>query len=166
MAWYVEDRFREGDERPRQLEDFSAAFSQQLISFNIIDRLAPLQALEQDLNARFPGRLQMYYYENWYNPEWFWLSIFDCRATKAGGIGVLLAETGLRPEDVTVFGDSLNDESMFRMAGRRVAMENAKPEIKALADEVIGPNDTDSVIEYLAKATGRAWPEMPQRTGP
>ncbi|MDX2282972.1 MAG: HAD family hydrolase [Bacteroidia bacterium] len=166
MTWYVEDRFRQGDDRPRQVEDFSEAFGQQLISFNLIDRLAPLQALEHDLNIRFSGRLQMYYYENWYNPEWFWLSIFDHQATKAGGIGVLLAETGLAPADVTVFGDSLNDESMFRMAGRRVAVANAKPEIKALADEVIGSNETDSVIEYLAKATGRAWTETPRRSAP
>ena len=50
---------------------------------------------------------------------------------------------------ITVFGDHLNDLSMFRVAGRRVAVANAHPDILQIADEVIGTNDEDAVVRYL-----------------
>ena len=53
--------------------------------------------------------------------------------------------------DVTVFGDMVNDISMFRAAGRSVAVANADEELKAHADEVIGPHTDDSVVEYLRR---------------
>jgi len=53
-------------------------------------------------------------------------------------------------ERVTVFGDHINDIPMFEEAGHAVAVENAVPELKVHADEVIGPNTSDSVVRWLA----------------
>ena len=58
---------------------------------------------------------------------------------------------GYTPEDVTVFGDSINDIGMFRFAGTSVAVANALNEVKAVADIVLQhSNDEDAVAKYLS----------------
>ncbi|MNW08813.1 putative phosphatase YwpJ [compost metagenome] len=57
---------------------------------------------------------------------------------------------GCTSEDVTVFGDNLNDTRMFLEAGRKVAVANAHPEILLLADEIVMSNDEDGVAVYIA----------------
>jgi len=48
-----------------------------------------------------------------------------------------------------VFGDYLNDLDMFQVAGYSVAMENALPEVKESADQIIGSNSQGSVLSFL-----------------
>ena len=50
---------------------------------------------------------------------------------------------------LVVFGDSLNDISMFRIADEAYAVENAVEELKAIATKVIGDNNSDSVACWL-----------------
>jgi hydroxymethylpyrimidine pyrophosphatase-like HAD family hydrolase len=51
---------------------------------------------------------------------------------------------------VLAFGDMPNDIPMFGWAGwSRVAMANAHPSLKQLADEVTLSNDEDGVAVYL-----------------
>jgi hydroxymethylpyrimidine pyrophosphatase-like HAD family hydrolase len=55
-------------------------------------------------------------------------------------------------KDVTVFGDSVNDIGMFKLAGTAVAVSNALDEVKAVADVVLPhSNDEDGVARYLDK---------------
>ena len=55
----------------------------------------------------------------------------------------------LTPDQVIGFGDSSNDLEFLQMVGFAVAMGNATPEIKAVADRVIGDADQDGLGEYL-----------------
>jgi hydroxymethylpyrimidine pyrophosphatase-like HAD family hydrolase len=69
---------------------------------------------------------------------------------KATGLGVVATMLGVDPSDVLVFGDMPNDLPMFRWAGfGRVAVANAHPEVRALADEITLSNDEDGVAVYL-----------------
>ena len=52
---------------------------------------------------------------------------------------------------LTVFGDNLNDIPMMQVADCAIAVENALPEVKAVAHEIIGPNTSDSVARYILK---------------
>jgi hydroxymethylpyrimidine pyrophosphatase-like HAD family hydrolase len=56
---------------------------------------------------------------------------------------------GLEGAWLVVFGDDVNDLGMFRIASHAVAMSNARNELKALAHEVIGSNQEDSVVKWL-----------------
>jgi hypothetical protein len=74
---------------------------------------------------------------------------------KASGLAVVATALGVDPSDVLVFGDMPNDLPMFRWAGfGRVAVANAHPEVRALADEVIASNDDDGVAHYLDAMLG------------
>ncbi|MZH45799.1 MAG: HAD hydrolase family protein, partial [Nitrospinae bacterium] len=45
--------------------------------------------------------------------------------------------------------DYLNDLDMFKIAGHSIAMENALPEVKKSANEIIGNNTNGAVLQYL-----------------
>ncbi|GAA0724334.1 HAD family hydrolase [Dactylosporangium roseum] len=69
---------------------------------------------------------------------------------KASGLAVVATALGVDPGDVLVFGDMPNDLPMFRWAGfGRVAVANAHPQVRALADETTLTNDADGVATYL-----------------
>lgn len=149
MAWYQQDRIGSGDHRLAYVDDLRRVLDHEVICFNVMERWEPLAALEQELRDTFGARIHMYFYENWYSPEWYWLSIYDEQATKANAIRLLLDDLGLSPQDLTVFGDQLNDLSMFDLADTALAMDNAHPEVKARASKVIGVNQADSVVRYI-----------------
>jgi len=53
-------------------------------------------------------------------------------------------------KETTVFGDSVNDIEMFRLAGKAVAVANALDEVKREADVILKEsNDEDGVAKYL-----------------
>ena len=48
-------------------------------------------------------------------------------------------------------GDGYNDIPMMRYAGLSVAMENAQPQVKEVADYITKSNDEDGIVEVIDK---------------
>jgi len=46
-------------------------------------------------------------------------------------------------------GDQTNDMDMIQLAGLGVAMGNAVPELKAVADKIIGIHDEEGLAAFL-----------------
>ncbi len=83
---------------------------------------------------------------------------------KRSGVAHLCERLGVDALDVVAFGDGLNDHEMLAWAGRGIAMGNADPATKAVADEVTAGNDDDGVaivIERLV-AAGRSAAAPPE----
>lgn len=77
------------------------------------------------------------------------LEVMAPAANKAEALAALAAELGIAPAEVAAFGDAPNDREMLAWAGLGVAMGNAVPELKALADIVTGSNDDEGVAAVL-----------------
>lgn len=58
---------------------------------------------------------------------------------------------GIAPEEVMAFGDAQNDMGMIEFAGKGIAMGNACPELKQIADEVTRSNNEDGIAVTLEK---------------
>jgi Cof subfamily protein (haloacid dehalogenase superfamily) len=71
--------------------------------------------------------------------------------TKAAGLAWLCEREGFTAQDVVAFGDMPNDLPLLAWAGRSVAMGNAHPAVREVADEVTLTNDEDGVAVYLEK---------------
>ncbi|MCL6632804.1 MAG: Cof-type HAD-IIB family hydrolase [Alicyclobacillus herbarius] len=69
--------------------------------------------------------------------------------TKASGLTTVCRELGIRPEEVVVMGDSLNDIPMMRWAGLGIAMGNAQPQVQAEADFVTGVCEAHGVAQAI-----------------
>ncbi len=94
----------------------------------------------------YPSEVYGYYY----------LDIRPAQANKALGVRVLREALGIRKEEVMVVGDFYNDVEMFQEAGFRVAVANAVPELKALADYITQRDHTEGgAAEALQLILGR-----------
>ncbi|MFF5254821.1 HAD family hydrolase [Streptomyces leeuwenhoekii] len=74
-----------------------------------------------------------------------------CGVTKATGLALAAARLGLSPWQTIAFGDMPNDIPMFDWAARGVAMANAHPDLKAVADEVTTSNEDDGIAVVLER---------------
>lgn len=64
---------------------------------------------------------------------------------KAAGIEVLIDHLGIDRERTVAFGDGMNDLEMLQFVAVGVAMGNAQPAVKAVADDVTGSVDEDGL---------------------
>lgn len=69
--------------------------------------------------------------------------------SKGNAIKALCKRLQISLEEVIVFGDSLNDKSMFEVAGYSIAMGNASDELKNLADKVTLDNNSGGILHEL-----------------
>jgi Cof subfamily protein (haloacid dehalogenase superfamily) len=74
--------------------------------------------------------------------------------TKAAGLAWFCERHGIGPAEVVAFGDMPNDIPLLSWAGRAVAVGNAHPAVKEVADEVARTNDDDGVAHYLQELFG------------
>lgn len=68
---------------------------------------------------------------------------------KGFGMDHLCQALGIEPSETIAFGDNFNDYQMLEFAGKAIATENARTEIKAISDQVIGHCNDGAVLTYL-----------------
>jgi len=80
----------------------------------------------------------------------YFLTILHPLGDKANALNIVLEYLDYSKENTTVFGDSINDLGMFKLAGTAVAVSNALDEVKEVADIILKKsNDEDAVAHYL-----------------
>ncbi len=119
-----------------------------LVYFGDFATLKPLTAhLEKTFGKQLEYKLSPEKYSDGY-----FLTILHPEGDKAHALQKVMDYLKRDPADVTVFGDSINDIGMFKLAGTSVAVSNALEEVKAVADIILPhSNDEDGVAKYLAK---------------
>lgn len=151
---YLEGRINEGfrhyladhagDKRLRAVQTEDAFYDGEVCYFTFIankEELEPLYQRVKDCND-----WTCVFQKDKYRPE-YWLELCPISATKAKAIRKLQKQYDCGR--LVVFGDSLNDISMFQIADEACAVENAAEALKAIATEVIGGNNSDSVARWL-----------------
>jgi Cof subfamily protein (haloacid dehalogenase superfamily) len=79
------------------------------------------------------------------------LEISPAGVTKATGLAEVAQRLGIDAADVVAFGDMPNDLEMLRWAGHGVAMGNAHPMLRDVADEVTASNADDGLALVLER---------------
>jgi len=150
MDWYLKDRRKAHDKRLRKISDLRDALKDNIVCFTIIGREEPLTELQMQIKDIFKDQVELHLMENQYSPGWYWLTAHDYRATKDQGIKIVIDRLGISSDKLTVFGDNANDIKMFKLAAKAIAVNNATSELKSYASEIIGSNEEDSVVKYIA----------------
>ena len=86
-------------------------------------------------------------YHDIYDFESGLMEVYRRGVSKAQAIKALAQRCGATR--IVVFGDNRNDIPMMQAATVAIAMDNAFPEVKAVAHEVIGNNDAHSVARWI-----------------
>lgn len=77
---------------------------------------------------------------------------FNPKGVDKGVTGLELADIlGIARDDTAAIGDNLNDAAQIKAAGVGVAVANAKPEIKALADVVLTTTNNEAAVADFIK---------------
>jgi Cof subfamily protein (haloacid dehalogenase superfamily) len=105
-------------------------------SEEIVAALAPAVGSAVDLTFSHPGGL---------------VEIAAPGVTKAVGLAEVASVVGVAAADIVAFGDMPNDLEMLRWAGHGVAMGNAHPALKDVADEVTATNAEDGLALVLER---------------
>lgn len=69
--------------------------------------------------------------------------------SKAAGVAKVVDQLGLKPENVMVFGDGLNDLELFDYAGISIAMGISHEKIKEKADYITKTLEEDGIFDAL-----------------
>ena len=80
-----------------------------------------------------------------------WLDLAPAGVSKASALEQVAAQLGVAQADVLAIGDGRNDIEMIEWAGRGVAMGQAPPEVKEVADAVTGSVEEDGCATELAR---------------
>ena len=75
--------------------------------------------------------------------------VVSISGSKAAGVAKVVDQLGLKPENVMVFGDGLNDSELFDYAGISVAMGISHDKIKEKADYITKALEENGIFDAL-----------------
>jgi len=81
----------------------------------------------------------------------FFLEFLNKKVNKGVGVELLAKKLGIKKEEIICVGDAENDIHMIKYAGLGVAMGNAFPEVKKIADYITKTNQEDGVAHVIKK---------------
>lgn len=117
-----------------------------IVYFGYEEQLRPLY---EEIQKVFGTNIEVKLSPEKYGGGYF-LTLLHPEGDKAHAMQKVMDYLGRGHEEITVFGDSVNDLGMFKLAGNSVAVLNALDEVKAVADLVLPhSNDEDAVARYL-----------------
>jgi hydroxymethylpyrimidine pyrophosphatase-like HAD family hydrolase len=79
------------------------------------------------------------------------LEVHAAGVSKVATLSALCGSWGVSAEEVAAFGDMPNDLPMLRWVGHAVAVANAHPAVRAIADDITASNDDDGVALVLSR---------------
>ncbi|RED54855.1 Cof-type HAD-IIB family hydrolase [Cohnella lupini] len=126
--------------------DFGTIVSQEnQTKLLIIDEPAKLDALLPELKSLFGSRVHL----TKSKPNY--LEFMHPEGTKGHALRFLAAHYGIPMDETIAMGDAMNDHEMVNAAGLGVAMANAVPALKEIADFITFSNNDDGVAHVLQK---------------
>ncbi|WP_054026384.1 Cof-type HAD-IIB family hydrolase [Bacillus sp. FJAT-28004] len=133
------------------LLECSDAFRTLIVTY--IGLLHELEPLKDEVQRRFGNQVHIHLMKDQYIENHYFLEFSHSKANKKEGLKQWAELMHCMPEDVTAFGDNLNDLGMFETAGTKVAVSNAHPNLIALSTLVVESNDEDGVAKYIHRVT-------------
>ena len=117
-----------------------------VVYFGYEEQLRPLY---EEIKRTFGKEIEAKLSPEKYGGGWF-LTLLHPEGDKAHALQKVAEFLGRDTEEMTVFGDSVNDIGMFKLAGTSIAVSNALDEVKEVADIILPhSNDEDAVAKYL-----------------
>jgi hydroxymethylpyrimidine pyrophosphatase-like HAD family hydrolase len=149
LDWYLEDRKRSGDPRPREVRHLEQALDDEVVCLTAVGVEQEMRRLEAILKEACGDALTMHVWDDPYARNWWWLMVHDEAACKGRAVNYLRQRMPDGIHKVIAFGDEVNDLGLLHHADEGIAVSNACPELIQCAQKVIGHHAEDSVIAYL-----------------
>jgi hypothetical protein len=86
-----------------------------------------------------------------YIPGQVWVTVTNAKATKLHSVVKIAELLGIKTSEIIGIGDHYNDFALLEACGLKVAMGNAIPELKAIADFIAPTVEEDGVATVIEK---------------
>ncbi len=143
---YIEHEVRTIGVRPTVIERLEDHLDAVAKAVGVSDDFARLAACEARIRSALGSRASIVRSQRYY------LDITPAGTNKGVAVDALARRLGIPSAGIATIGDMENDVAMFRKSGFSIAMGNASPEVKSLADAVTLSNDEDgfaAAVEHL-----------------
>ena len=107
-----------------------------------------MSMIERRLAAAYPDHLAIHTIRSPRYSEWM-CEIAPVGVSKWSGVTAVAASLGIGAEAICAVGDDLNDLPMVQAAGLGIAMGNAREELQAVADLVVGTHDGSGIADVI-----------------
>jgi len=138
-----------GDDRAQKVNEFVFPRSERISGFLLIDTDIALKPIYNELRSLYMDKLNIYFAQDISNTAFHWLQSFHQEASKGKMLKRMAQHLNIPLSKTVVFGDYLNDLDMFKVSGYAIAVENALPEVKSTAQQIISSNVDQGVVTYL-----------------
>ena len=123
----------------KQVDDIKAYIQSDVPKTMGVDYEENISKARNELNGTFNSDIDVT------TSKPFFLEFMAKDVSKGNAIKALCEKLNISLSEVICFGDSLNDQSMFKVVGYAVAMGNASEELKKIADKVTLDNDSNGI---------------------
>lgn len=127
-----------GGSWPELLTDIAMPDLTESVADALMERLTNISGIAVHKNPSFKKGL-------------FWVSVTNARATKLHAVVRIAELLKIRTDEIIGVGDSYNDYPLLSACGLKIAMGNAVPELKAIADFIAPTVDEDGVATIIEK---------------
>ena len=100
---------------------------------------------------KLPERYSVTVGAHWTNPKWAVTLISNKKASKGLGLRYIQEKVKITKEETIAVGDGASDVPTMRYAGLKIAMGNAEPELKQMADYIAPSVSEDGLVEIFNK---------------
>ncbi len=130
------------------VDDLESAVGDRVIKFIITTSPEKNDSVRAMAEKRFGSKVRVVKSHN------LFIELVSREVSKGSALEFLADYLGVKRDDVVAIGDNENDLEMVQWAGVGVAMGNASPNLKRIADWVAPSVDEDGVVEVLRKYGG------------
>ncbi|MBQ8209976.1 MAG: HAD family hydrolase [Clostridia bacterium] len=145
---FIEERQKKYNKKFTKVRSFEDCMDKPVVYYSIDDKKEVLEDAYEQLKKC--SELRIEFYRDIYNTDHWYLEVCSSEASKRNAVITLKKMYGF--ERVICFGDNLNDLPMFEVCDEAYAVMNAKEEVKAQADGIIGSNNENAVVKFLEKS--------------
>lgn len=145
MDKYIELESRINQMNCKQVSDFLAYNEYDLNKLLLTAPPEKAAVYEKELQNMYGDELSIY------RSEPFFIEVMPKNVDKAASLDIMLKNMGMTKDNAICCGDGFNDKTMIEYAGIGVAMENAQPVVKEVADIITKSNDEDGIAHVIDK---------------
>lgn len=112
----------------------------------LFSKLGSEKTLEDYINKTFQGQLKIRF---WDDKNYVVSEVYNPKTTKGNGIKQIIEYYNIDKEKTIAIGDGHNDIELFQEVNIKVAMENAHPDLKAIANYITKTTKENGVYHFL-----------------
>ncbi|RIX53229.1 Cof-type HAD-IIB family hydrolase [Paenibacillus nanensis] len=140
---------RPNDPRFTEQKSLNCPADSRTLIITYIGLLNELEPLEARIRRQFGSQVCIHFMKDSYIRDHYFLEFSHPDANKKEGARKWASFVGCGLEQLTVFGDNLNDVGLFEAAGIRVAVANAHPSLISMASHHADSNNEDGVARFI-----------------